>query len=170
MNDMDRDTVDFVPTYDERLTEPVVLPASFPNLIVNGGTGIAVGMATNIPPHNLGETIDAIVALIEDPKLTAEQILKIMPGPDFPTGALICGKESIASYYKTGRGSLKLRGKVSVEDGRSGKQQLVITEVPYNVNPEELIKRVAELVEEKKLRVSVMREMSRMSRSELFSS
>lgn len=151
MNDMDRDTVDFVPTYDERLTEPVVLPAAFPNLIVNGGTGIAVGMATNIPPHNLGETIDAIVALIEDPKLTAEQILKIMPGPDFPTGALICGKESIASYYKTGRGSLKLRGKVSVEDGRSGKQQLVITEVPYNVNPEELIKRVAELVEEKKL-------------------
>ena len=108
-------------------------------------------MATNIPPHNLGETIDAIVALIEDPKLTAEQILKIMPGPDFPTGALICGKESIVSYYKTGRGSLKLRGKVSVEDGRSGKQQLVITEVPYNVNPEELIKRVAELVEEKKL-------------------
>ena len=151
MNDMDRDTVDFVPTYDERLTEPVVLPAAFPNLIVNGGTGIAVGMATNIPPHNLGETIDAIVALIEDPKLTAEQILKIMPGPDFPTGALICGKESIVSYYKTGRGSLKLRGKVSVEDGRSGKQQLVITEVPYNVNPEELIKRVAELVEEKKL-------------------
>ncbi|NCY21327.1 DNA gyrase subunit A [bacterium] len=151
MNDMDRDTVDFVPTYDERLTEPVVLPAAFPNLIVNGGTGIAVGMATNIPPHNLGETIDAIVALIENPKLTAEQILKIMPGPDFPTGALICGKESIASYYKTGRGSLKLRGKVSVEDGRSGKSQLVITEVPYNVNPEELIKRVAELVEEKKL-------------------
>lgn len=151
MNDMDRDTVDFVPTYDERLTEPVVLPAAFPNLIVNGGTGIAVGMATNIPPHNLGETIDAIVALIEDPKLTAEQILKIMPGPDFPTGALICGKDSIISYYKTGRGSLKLRGKVSVEDGRSGKQQLVITEVPYNVNPEELIKRVAELVEEKKL-------------------
>jgi len=151
MNDMDRDTVDFVPTYDERLTEPVVLPAAFPNLIVNGGTGIAVGMATNIPPHNLGETIDAIVALIENPKLTAEQILKIMPGPDFPTGALICGKESIAAYYKTGRGSLKLRGKVSVEDGRSGKSQLVITEVPYNVNPEELIKRVAELVEEKKL-------------------
>ncbi|NBV97550.1 MAG: DNA gyrase subunit A, partial [Verrucomicrobia bacterium] len=143
MNDMDRETVDFVPTYDERLTEPVVLPAAFPNLIVNGGTGIAVGMATNIPPHNLGEAIDAIVALIEDPKLTAEQILKIMPGPDFPTGALICGKESIASYYKTGRGSLKLRGKVSVEDGRSGKQQLVITEVPYNVNPEELIKRDA---------------------------
>jgi DNA gyrase subunit A len=151
MNDMDRDTVDFVPTYDERLTEPVVLPASFPNLIVNGGTGIAVGMATNIPPHNLGETIDAVVALIENPQLTAEQILKIMPGPDFPTGALICGKESIASYFKTGRGSLKLRGKVSVEDGRSGKSQLVITEVPYNVNPEELIKRVAELVEEKKL-------------------
>jgi len=151
MNDMDRDTVDFVPTYDERLTEPVVLPAAFPNLIVNGGTGIAVGMATNIPPHNLGETIDAIVALIENPQLTAEQILKIMPGPDFPTGALICGKESIAAYYKTGRGSLKLRGKVSVEDGRSGKSQLVITEVPYNVNPEELIKRVAELVEEKKL-------------------
>jgi len=151
MNDMDRDTVDFVPTYDERLTEPVVLPASFPNLIVNGGTGIAVGMATNIPPHNLGETIDAVVTLIENPQLTAEQILKIMPGPDFPTGALICGKESIASYFKTGRGSLKLRGKVSVEDGRSGKSQLVITEVPYNVNPEELIKRVAELVEEKKL-------------------
>lgn len=151
MGDMEKDTVDFVPTYDERLTEPVVLPAAFPNLIVNGGTGIAVGMATNIPPHNLGETIDALIALIENPKLTADEILKIMPGPDFPTGALICGKESIASYYKTGRGSLKMRGKVSVEDGRSGKQQLVITEVPYNVNPEELIKRVAELVEEKKL-------------------
>jgi DNA gyrase subunit A len=151
MADMERDTVDFVPTYDERLTEPVVLPAAFPNLIVNGGTGIAVGMATNIPPHNLGETIDALCALIENPKLTAEQILKIMPGPDFPTGALICGKESIANYYQTGRGSLKLRGKVSVEEGRSGKSQLIITEVPYNVNPEELIKRVAELVEEKKL-------------------
>ena len=151
MGDMEKDTVDFVPTYDERLTEPVVLPAAFPNLIVNGGTGIAVGMATNIPPHNLGETIDALIALIENPKLTADEILKIMPGPDFPTGALICGKESIASYYKPGRGSLKMRGKVSVEDGRSGKQQLVITEVPYNVNPEELIKRVAELVEEKKL-------------------
>jgi DNA gyrase subunit A len=151
MGDMEKDTVDFVPTYDERLTEPVVLPAAFPNLIVNGGTGIAVGMATNIPPHNLGETIDALIALIENPKLTADEILKIMPGPDFPTGALICGRESIASYYKTGRGSLKMRGKVSVEDGRSGKQQLVITEVPYNVNPEELIKRVAELVEEKKL-------------------
>ena len=144
-------TVDFTDNFDNSQEEPIVLPAQLPILLLNGCSGIAVGMATNIPPHNLGETIDALCALIENPKLTAEQILKIMPGPDFPTGVLICGKESIANYYKTGRGSLKLRGKVSVEDGRSGKSQLVITEVPYNVNPEELIKRVADLVEEKKL-------------------
>jgi DNA gyrase subunit A len=151
MMDMDKDTVDYQPNYDERLMEPTVFPAAFPNLIVNGGTGIAVGMATNIPPHNLGEVIDAICAQIDNPKITVDEILKIMPGPDFPTGGEICGTSGIKSYYATGRGSVRIRGKIGVEEGRSGKDNLVVTEVPYGVNPEELIKRIAGLVEEKKL-------------------
>lgn len=151
MMDMDRDTVDFVPNYDERLTEPVVFPAAFPNLIVNGGTGIAVGMATNMPPHNLGEAIDAICAQIDDPEISLEDLMKIIPGPDFPTGGLICGTRGVKDYFRTGKGSVKIRGKVGVEEGRQGKDLLVINEVPYNMNPDNFIKQVAHLVDEKKI-------------------
>ncbi|MEM6820754.1 MAG: DNA gyrase subunit A [Verrucomicrobiota bacterium] len=151
MNDMEKETVDFVPNYDETRQEPTVFPASFPNLLVNGGTGIAVGMATNIPPHNLGETIDAICLQIDNPDISIKDIMKVMPGPDFPTGGLICGVKPIEQYFNTGRGSVKIRGKVGVEEGRQGKDHIVVSEVPYNVNPEELIKRIAELVNDKKL-------------------
>jgi DNA gyrase subunit A len=151
MKDMDKDTVDFVPTYDEKAIEPTVFPASFPNLLVNGGVGIAVGMATNIPPHNLGETIDAVCAMIDDPKITPDKLLKIMPGPDFPTGGEIVGMTGIRSYFKTGRGSMRVRGRIGVEEGRQGKDSLIVTEVPYGVSPEELIRRIAALVEEKKI-------------------
>ncbi len=151
MNDLEKNTVDFVPNYDERLTEPTVLPAAFPNLLANGGTGIAVGMATNMPPHNLGEVIDAICAQIDDPKISTKEIMKIMPGPDFPTGGIICGVAPIESYYTTGKGSVKIRAKVGIEEGRGGKDCIVVTEVPYNVNPEEVIKRIVALIEEKKL-------------------
>lgn len=151
LTDIDRDTVDFVPNYDERLMEPTVFPAAFPNLLVNGGTGIAVGMATNIPPHNLGEIIDAICAQIDNPEITLGELMRLVPGPDFPTGGILCGVSGVESYFRTGKGSLKIRGKISVEEGRAGKEQLIITEVPYNTNPEEFIKQVAELVENKKL-------------------
>ncbi|MFZ5805642.1 MAG: DNA gyrase subunit A [Verrucomicrobiota bacterium] len=151
LNDIDKDTVDFVPNYDERLTEPVVFPAAFPNLLVNGCTGIAVGMATNMATHNLGEVIDAVCAQIDNPDITIKELLKIIPGPDFSTGGILCGTAPIEQYFRTGRGSLKLRGRIGVEEGRSGKEQLVITEVPYNTNPEELIKQIADLVENKKL-------------------
>lgn len=151
LNDIGKDTVDFVPNYDERLTEPVVFPASFPNLLVNGCTGIAVGMATNMPTHNLGEVIDAICAQIDKPDISIKDLMKIIPGPDFPTGGLLCGTAPIEKYFRTGRGSVKLRGRIGVEEGRSGKNQLVITEVPYNANPEELVKHIAGLVEDKKL-------------------
>lgn len=149
--DIDRETVDFAPNYDERLMEPVVFPSAFPNLMVNGGTGIAVGMATNMPTHNLGESIDAICTQIDNPNVSLEELMKIIPGPDFPTGGILCGINPIESYFRTGKGSLKLRGRIGVEEGRAGKEQLVITEVPFNVNPEQLIKQIADLVEEKKL-------------------
>jgi len=151
MTDMDKDTVDYVNNYDETRQEPTVFPAAFPNLLVNGGTGIAVGMATNIAPHNLGEVIDAIGLLIDNSDITTADIMKVMPGPDFPTGGILCGIKPIEQYFNTGRGSVKLRGKVGVEEGRKGKDNIVVTEVPYNVNPEELIKRIAELVNDKKL-------------------
>jgi len=149
MNDMDQDTVDFVVNYDERLTEPVVFPAAFPNLLVNGGTGIAVGMATNMAPHNLGEVIDAICAQIDDPGITIPQLMKFVKGPDFPTGCTICGTEGIKSYFTTGRGSMKVRGKIGVEQLKGNREQLVVTEIPYMVNRATLVKRVAELVNEK---------------------
>jgi len=151
MNDMEKDTVDFIANYDETREEPVVFPAAFPNLLVNGGTGIAVGMATNIPPHNLGETIDALCLQIDQPDVSIDELMKVMPGPDFPTGGILCGVKPIEQYFKTGRGSVKLRGRLGVEEGRQGKDHIVVTEVPFNVNPEDLIKRVAELVHEKKL-------------------
>ena len=149
MEDMDKDTVDFVPNYDERLTEPTVFPAAFPNLLVNGGTGIAVGMATNIPPHNLGEIIDGICAQIDDPAIPLAGLMKHVKGPDFPTGCMLCGLGGIQDYFKTGKGSLKVRGRVGVEELKGGKQQIVITEIPFNVNRAVLVERIAELVNEK---------------------
>ena len=149
MQDMDKDTVDFVPNYDERLTEPLVFPAAFPNLLVNGGTGIAVGMATNIPPHNLGEIIDGICAQIDYPQITVKELMKYVKGPDFPTGCMVCGLEGIKQYFHTGRGSLKVRGIVNVEELKGGREQIIITEIPFNVNRAVLVARIAELVNEK---------------------
>ncbi|MGD0208837.1 MAG: DNA gyrase subunit A, partial [Verrucomicrobiota bacterium] len=149
MEDMDQDTVDFVPNYDETRTEPTVFPAAFPNLLVNGGTGIAVGMATNIPPHNLGEIIDGVCAQIDDPNISVKGLMKFIKGPDFPTGCMVCGLEVIKEYFTTGHGSIKVRGKVGVEQLKGGKEQIVITEIPYNVNRAVLVERVAELVNEK---------------------
>ncbi|MDQ6631559.1 MAG: DNA gyrase subunit A [Verrucomicrobiota bacterium] len=149
MFDMDKDTVDFVPNYDETRTEPRVFPAAFPNLLVNGGTGIAVGMATNMAPHNLGEIVDGICAQIDDPEITIAQLMKHVKGPDFPTGCMVCGVEPIKQYFETGRGSLKVRGKVGMEQLKGGREQIVITEIPYNVNRATLVERTAELVNEK---------------------
>ncbi len=149
MEDMDKDTVDFVPTYDEANTEPTVLPAAFPNLLVNGGTGIAVGMATNMPPHNLGEIIDGICAQIDHPHITVQELGKYIKGPDFPTGCMICGTEGIKDYFRSGRGSLKVRGKVAIEQLKGGREQILITEVPFNVNRALLVERIADLVNEK---------------------
>ena len=149
MQDMDKDTVDFVPNYDERMTEPKVFPAAFPNLIVNGGTGIAVGMATNMAPHNLAEVIDGICAQIDKPEITNAQLQKFIKGPDFPTGGIICGVEGIKNYFETGRGSIKLRGKVGIEQMKGNREQLVITEIPYNVNRAALEEQIADLVNNK---------------------
>jgi DNA gyrase subunit A len=149
MEDMDKDTVDFVPNYDETRTEPTVFPAAFPNLLVNGGTGIAVGMATNMAPHNLGEVIDGICAQIDNPDITIPQLMKFIKGPDFPTGCTVCGLEVIKEYFTTGRGSIKVRGKVGIEQLKGGREQIVITEIPYNVNRALLCERIAELVNEK---------------------
>ena len=149
MIDMDKDTVDFVPNYDETKTEPTVFPAAFPNLLVNGGTGIAVGMATNMAPHNLGEIIDGICAQIDNPDITIAELMKHIKGPDFPTGCMVCGVDPIKEYFSTGRGSLKIRGKVGVEPLKNGREQIIVTEIPYNVNRAVLVERIAELVNEK---------------------
>jgi DNA gyrase subunit A len=161
MTDMDKDTVDFVPNYDETRTEPTVFPAAFPNLLVNGGTGIAVGMATNIPPHNLSEVIDGICAQIDDPEITLEELMKHVKGPDFPTGCVICGVSGIKQYLETGRGSMKVRGKAGIEELKGGREQIVITEIPYNVNRATLVERIASLVNEKVLtEISAVRDES----------
>lgn len=151
MEDMEKDTVDFVPNYDETRSEPTVFPAAFPNLLVNGGTGIAVGMATNIPPHNLGEIIDGICAQIDKPEITLKELMTYIKGPDFPTGCTLCGLEGIRDYFQTGRGSLKVRGRVELEEVKGGREQIVITEIPFNVNRAVLVQRIAELVNEKVL-------------------
>jgi DNA gyrase subunit A len=151
MTDMEKDTVDFVPNYDETRTEPTVFPSAFPNLLVNGGTGIAVGMATNMPPHNLVEVIDGICAQIDDPDITLDELMKHVKGPDFPTGCAICGMSGVRQYLETGRGSMKVRGKAGVEEIKGGKEQIVITQIPYNVNRATLVERVAQLVNEKVL-------------------
>ena len=161
MEDMDKDTVDFVPNYDDTTQEPTVFPAAFPNLLINGGTGIAVGMATNIPPHNLGEVVVGICALIDDPEITVDDLLKLIKGPDFPTGCTIYGVTGIRQYFETGRGSLKVRGKAAIEEARNGREQIVITEIPFNVNRAELIKRIAGLIQEKVITdISDVRDLS----------
>ena len=149
LKDIDEDTVNFAPNYKESSTEPTVLPSSLPSLLMNGSTGIAVGMATNIPPHNLGELIDAICSLIDQPTSTVDDIMQHLPGPDFPTGGSIAGRTGIESYMRTGRGIVRMRGSMHTEDLPSGKQQIIITEIPYNVNRATLVTRIADLVKEK---------------------
>jgi DNA gyrase subunit A len=151
LDDLDKDTVDYQENYDNSEREPSVLPAKFPNLLVNGAGGIAVGMATNIPPHNLGEIIDAALALIDDPLLDPEALLDVVPGPDFPTGALILGRSGIRQAYLTGRGSIMMRAKVSIETVRKDREAIIITEIPYQVNKATMIEKIAELVREKRL-------------------
>ena len=145
MDDIGKDTVDYVPSYDEKNMEPVVLPAAFPNLLVNGGTGIAVGMATNLAPHNLTEVIDGICAQIDKPEITIAQLTKHIKGPDFPTGCTILGIEGIKNYTETGRGSIRVRAKLHTETPKGGKEQIIVTEIPFNVNRSELVARIAEL-------------------------
>ena len=149
MDDMEKDTVDFVPNYDDSTVEPSVFPSSFPNLMVNGGTGIAVGMATNIPPHNLGEVIDGICAQIDNPAITIAELMAYIKGPDFPSGCQVCGLDPIKQYFHTGRGSLRIRGRMEVETSPTGREQIIITEIPFNVNRAVLEERIAQLVNEK---------------------
>ena len=149
--DLDKDTVDFQDNYDGKEKEPVVLPAQFPNLLVNGGGGIAVGMATNIPPHNLGEIVDATLAMIEDPAITDEALCEIVPGPDFPTGALIMGQSGSRKALMTGRGSVIMRSKTEIEEAKNGRQAIIVSEIPYQVNKAAMITKIAELVREKKI-------------------
>ncbi|MDY0184924.1 MAG: DNA gyrase subunit A [Desulfuromonadaceae bacterium] len=152
LTDLDKETVDFSPNYDESLHEPVVLPCKFPNLLVNGSEGIAVGMATKIPPHNLGEVIDGLIALIDDPTLGFDELIEKIPGPDFPTGAFILGRDDIHEAYRTGRGIIQMRAKALVEiDSRTGRESIIINEIPYQVNKAKLIEKIADLVKEKKI-------------------
>ncbi len=153
MEDLEKDTVEIIPNYDETKTEPTVFPAKFPNLLANGSSGIAVGMATNIPPHNLGELISATLLLSDNPQTSIDQIMEVMPAPDFPTGGVICGYRGIKEAYHTGRGKLILRGVMRVEDMETGgeRQRLVVDEIPYNINKADLIKKIADLVNEKNI-------------------
>jgi DNA gyrase subunit A len=151
LDDIDKDTVDFQPNYDESTKEPLVLPAKFPNLLVNGAGGIAVGMATNIPTHNLGEVIDACCALIANPDITIDELIEIIPGPDFPTGGLIMGRQGIYNAFHTGRGSVVMRGRVSVEEIRKDREAIIVSEIPYQVNKARMIERIAEMVRDKKI-------------------
>jgi DNA gyrase subunit A len=151
LKDIDKDTVDFVPNFDESLQEPTVMPSSLPNLLINGSSGIAVGMATNIPPHNLGEIVEGIAMLIDNPDVSIKDLMKAIKGPDFPTGAVICGREGIKNAYNSGRGILKLRARASIEEQKGGKEAIIITEIPYQVNKASLIESIARLVQEKKI-------------------
>lgn len=151
LRDIEKETVDFKPNFDESLKEPSVLPARYPNLLVNGSNGIAVGMATSIPPHNLAEVIDATVYLIDNPECSVDDLIKFVQGPDFPTAAIIMGKENIAEAYRTGRGKVKVRSRAFIEELPKGKQQIIVTEIPYQVNKAKLVERIAELVKEKRI-------------------
>ncbi|MCD6182899.1 MAG: DNA gyrase subunit A, partial [Thermovirga sp.] len=143
LSDIDEETVDWGPNFDDSLQEPLTLPTRLPNLLINGSTGIAVGMATNIPPHNLGEVIDALCYLLEEPQPELDEILRRMPGPDFPTGGIILGRDGIVEAYQTGRGKVTVRGKTHVEEGKRGKNSIVITEIPYMVNKTSLLENIA---------------------------
>src|SRR5919197_1510377 len=151
LRDIDKETVDFVPNYDGYEQEPVVLPARFPNLLVNGSQGIAVGMATNIPPHNLGEVIDAVIACIDNPDVTVKELMRKVKGPDFPTAGLIMGRAAIKEAYETGRGSIKMRARVQIEEGQHGRTRLVVTELPYMVNKARLAEKIAHLVQTRRI-------------------
>lgn len=151
LRDINKDTIDYDPNYDGTEKEPKVLPSRFPNLLVNGASGIAVGMATNIPPHQLGETIDAVVAVAENPEITTEELMEIIPGPDFPTGGIILGRSGIRRAYETGRGTIVVRAKVEIETSSTGKETIIVTEIPYQVNKAKLIEKIAELVRDKKI-------------------
>lgn len=151
LRDINKDTITYQPNYDGLEKEPTVLPSRYPNLLVNGAAGIAVGMATNIPPHNLGETIDAVLALADNPAITTEELMTIIPGPDFPTGGLIMGRSGIRRAYETGRGSIIIRAKVEIEQTSNGRETIVVSELPYQVNKAKLIEKIAELVREKKI-------------------
>ena len=150
LGDIEKETVDMIPNFDESETEPAVLPARFPQLLVNGTTGIGVGMATNIPPHNLGEVIDATVCLLENPKATVDELMEHLPGPDFPTGAIIRGRYSLRQFYQTGHGSVKIRSKADIIE-KDGREQIIVTEIPYAVCKDQLVKKIAELVNEKRI-------------------
>ena len=161
LTDIDKETVDFQSNYDDRLKEPTVLPSRFPNLLVNGSTGIAVGMATNIPPHNLGEVIDGACCLLDNPDAGLEQLMTHIKGPDFPTGGIIMGRSGISAAYATGRGKITLRAKTNIEEFKNGRERIVVTEIPYMVNKARLIERIAELVKEKKIdQISYIRDDS----------
>src|SRR6201996_2973642 len=151
LEDIDKETVDFRPNYDENEVEPEVLPARVPNLLINGSSGIAVGMATNMPPHNLKEIVDAVIALINDPHTPLAKVIEMVPGPDFPTGGFILGRQGILDYYTKGRGSLKLRAKAAIEKSGKDREAIIVTEIPYQVNKARLIEHVAALVSDKKL-------------------
>ncbi|HYL93227.1 MAG TPA: DNA gyrase subunit A, partial [Alphaproteobacteria bacterium] len=149
MEDIDKETVDFTPNYDESTVEPTVLPARIPNLLVNGSSGIAVGMATNIPPHNLTEIVDATITLVNNPATKLPEILKLVKGPDFPTGAYIYGRSGIAAAYEKGRGRFMMRAKAGIEDMAGGRKSIVVTEIPFQVNKAKIVERIAELVNDK---------------------
>lgn len=151
LTDIDKDTVDFMPNYDDRKKEPTVLPSRFPNLLVNGSSGIAVGMATNIPPHNLGEVIDAICCLIDNPDAELAELMEHIKGPDFPTGALIMGRSGIRAAYATGRGKITVRAKAEIVEQKNGRFKIIVTELPYQVNKARLIESIADMVKDKKI-------------------
>ncbi len=152
VEDLDKETVDWVPNYDNSLLEPSVMPSKIPNLLINGSSGIAVGMATNIPPHNITEVIKALIALIEDPNLTVHQIISLISGPDFPTGGQICGRAGIREAYETGKGIIVIRALTHIEKIKEGKREaIIITEIPYQVNKASLVEKIAELVKDKKI-------------------
>ncbi|HKA73615.1 MAG TPA: DNA gyrase subunit A, partial [Xanthobacteraceae bacterium] len=161
LDDIDKDTVDFQSNYDGSEKEPVVLPARFPNLLVNGAGGIAVGMATNIPPHNLGEVVDACLALIDNPALSIDDLIQIIPGPDFPTGGIILGRQGIRAAYHLGRGSIIMRGKVEIETLRGDREAIVVSEIPYQVNKAAMVEKIGELWRDKKIEgISALRDES----------
>ncbi len=149
--DINKDTVDFMPNFDETLKEPTVLPSKFPNLLVNGSSGIAVGMATNIPPHNLGEVIDGTIALIDNPDISVEEMMRYIKGPDFPTGGIILGTQGIKEAYITGRGKITIRARTNIEELPNNRSRIIVTEIPYQVNKARLIEKIAELVRDKKI-------------------